>query len=84
MRAKIAAYLADKKARYTVTIIGFTEGPTVLPVDKALAAARAKNASIAVQRLLGDRAVEIKLASRPLSVKGDKNRRIEIVLRKVN
>lgn len=81
---KIGAFLADKKARYRVTVTGFTEGPTILPVDKALSAARAKNASTAVQKGLRKRAVSIATSTRQLVVKNDKNRRIEIVLRKVD
>ena len=83
IEAKISAFLANKKARYRVTVIGFTEGPTVLSVDKALSAARAMNATAVVRKGLSKRAVSINTSTRQLIVKSDKNRRVEIVLSKI-
>lgn len=80
----ISKFLSDKKARYTVTITGFTEGPRVLSTDKALAAARARNASILVQKRLGKRVASLTTLTRQLVIKSDFNRRIVIKLTQVD
>lgn len=80
----IRDFLTDKKSRYFVTITGVTEGPTVLSIDKALAAARARNAGVAVRKQLGTKVLRLTTSTRQLAIRSDLNRRVVIRLVQVD
>ena len=80
IKAKITAFMrahADYKNLYC---IGYTEGPTVLPTDKALSKQRAVNACGFVKAGLGKKLVVRKMSDGQGVIEADKFRRITITL----
>ena len=80
IKAKINAFLrahADYKNLYC---IGYTEGPSVLPTDKALSKQRATNACGFVKSGLGKKLVVRKVSDGQGVIEADKFRRITITL----
>jgi CshA-type fibril repeat protein len=80
IKSKIAAFINRHNDYERMQCIGFTEGPTVLATDAALARARAVNACKLALRIDAD-LLPVSISTRNLKAVGAEFRRITIVLR---
>lgn len=82
IRSKISKFIKTYSDYSKMQCIGFTEGPTVLATDAALARARAVNACNFALRLDPDLS-PVSISSRNLTTVGPEFRRITIILRDI-
>lgn len=82
MVARIKTFMSENSGFTAVSCTGFTEGPTILPVDKWLSRQRAVSVCSLVKRLSGGSISSASLNSVQKIVKSSYNRRVVIVLSK--
>jgi CshA-type fibril repeat protein len=78
--SKIRAFMKKYPDYANIECIGYTEGPTVLKTDRALSAARAKNACAYVTKSLTKKFVKVTRKAAQETVEASERRRITITL----